>query len=406
MTTEISHPNFRRNVILLAFCQALFMTSTSAVGAMGVLVGNALADDKALSTLPLAFQFGAMMLITIPASMYMKRFGRRVGFITGAMIGITGAVIATHAVVTEDFWLFCFGLMFLGSFSGISHYFRFAAAEVSTLDFRGRAISLVLAGGVIASVTGPNLAVFTKDLIDGAAFAGTFASLIGVYLVLAVVVLFIQIPKPGAEERSRSGRKLSEIMRQPAFVVAVLCAVIGYVVMTFLMSVTPLAMAHKAFSFGSSAIVIQGHLIGMFLPSFFTGSLIARYGVTNIMICGALMLLGTVAINVSGIGFLYFLAAMALAGIGWNFLFIGGTTLLTQCYAPAERAKVQGMNDFLIFGSVALGVLMSGATYDAFGWTAINYGILPLILVALGATIRLKYRTSNQQQQTADHGAV
>ena len=392
MTNEITHPNSRRNVMLLALCQALFMTATSAVGAMGVLVGDLLATDKALSTLPLAFQFGAMMFITIPASMYMKRFGRQVGFITGTMIGITGAVIATYAIISTNFWLFCFGLIFLGSFNGVSQYFRFAAAEVSSLEFRPRAISLVLAGGVVAGITGPNLAVFTKDMIPGSMFAGAFASLAVVYLILTVVLLFIRIPRPSVEERNLPGRKLIEIASQPAFIVAVLGAVIGYVVMAFLMTVTPLAMHHRAFTFGDSSIVIQGHIVGMFLPSFFTGSLIKRFGVTNIMIWGALMMVATVIINVSGIEFLYFFSALALVGTGWNFLFIGGTTLLTSCYTSAEKAKVQGFNDFIVFGSAALGVLMSGATYNAFGWTAINYGVLPLILITLGATLWLKFR--------------
>lgn len=382
----------RKNVLLLAICQALFLTSTSAVGAMGVLVGHELAADKALSTLPLAFQFGAMMAVTIPASIYMKRVGRRIGFITGALIGASGAVIATLAILTGSFWLFCGALIFLGSFNGISQYFRFAAADASEPAFRSRAISLVLAGGVVAAVTGPNLAVLTKDLMEPVSFAGTFASLVGVYAILLIVVLFIQIPRPTEEERGHSGRPLAQIVRQPAFMVAVLGAMIGYVVMAFLMSITPLAMAAHQFSFGQSAIVIQGHIVGMFLPSFFTGSLIVRYGVTNIMISGALMLAAAVAINVSGMEFLYFFSALALLGVGWNFLFIGGTTLLTQCYTPAEKAKTQGLNDFLVFGSVAIGTLMSGVTLAEFGWTAINLGVTPLILLTLGATVWFKYR--------------
>ena len=195
------------------------------------------------------------------------------------------------------------------------------------------------------------------------------------------------------EERSGTGRNLSEIASQPTFIVAVMGAVIGFAVMAFLMSVTPLVMSHHAFNFGDSAFVIQGHMIGMFLPSFFTGSLIARYGVTNIMICGALMMASAIVINVSGFEFLYFFSGLFLVGTGWNFLFIGGTTLLTTCYTAQEKAKVQGFNDFLVFGSVAIGVLMSGATYNAFGWTAINYGVLPLVLLTLAATVWLKFRT-------------
>jgi predicted MFS family arabinose efflux permease len=382
----------RRNVFLLAICQALFMTSTSAVGAMGVLVGYALAPDKGLATLPLAFQFGAMMLVTIPASIYMKRVGRRVGFMTGAVIATIGAVTATVAMFTANFWLFCGALVFLGSFNGISQYLRFAASDASDTAFRSRAISLVLAGGVVAGVTGPNLAVLTKDLFQSVEFAGTFASLVAVYAALFAIVVFIRIPKPTAEERAHSGRKLFEIVRQPTFMVAVLGATMGYVVMIFLMTITPLAMAQHRFEFADSAIVIQGHIVGMFLPSFFTGSLIARYGVTNVMIWGALMLLAAVAINVSGFEFLYFFSGLALLGVAWNFLFIGGTTLLTQCYTPAEKAKTQGLNDFIVFGSVSVGTLVSGMTHAEFGWKIINLGIVPLILLTLGATLWLKYR--------------
>lgn len=387
-----------RNVFLLAVCQALFLTSSSVVFAVAVLVGHALAADKGLATLPMAFQFGAMMAVTIPASIYMKRVGRRIGFITGALIGAIGAVIATIAILGGSFWQFCVAMIFLGSFNGISQYFRFAAADASDSAFRSKAISLVLAGGVVAAVTGPNLAVATKDLLESAAFAGTFASLVAVCAGVIVVVAFIRIPKPTEEERRHSGRRLSQIARQPAFVVAVLGAAIGYVVMVFLMSITPLAMAQHNFSFGDSAIVIQGHIVGMFLPSFFTGSLIARYGVTNIMICGALMLAAAVAINVSGVEFLYFFSALALLGVGWNFLFIGGTTLLTQCYTPAEMAKTQGLNDFLVFGSVSIATVMSGMTHAEFGWAMINLGVAPLILLTLGATLWLKFR---QQAATA-----
>ena len=366
------------------------MTATSAVITSAALAGYVLATNKAMATIPIAFQFAAMMATAIPASLYMKRVGRRLGFITGAAIGATGGTIATVAILSGNFWLFCAGTVCIGSFNGFAQYFRFAAADIADAAFRSRAISLVLAGGIVAAITGPNLARLVKDLFDPVAYAGTFAAIVLIYLLIATVMLFVRIPRPGPEERADTGRSLAEIVRQPKFVVALLGAVTGYVVMSFLMTITPLAMIGSGFRFGDSALVIQAHIIGMFLPSFFTGGLIARYGVANIMLTGALLQAACVVINLGGIGFENFAVALFLVGVGWNFLFIGATTMLTECYAPAEKAKTQGLNDFCIWGSVMVGALTSGAAHHAFGWTAVNLGVAPLILVTAGATLWLK----------------
>jgi predicted MFS family arabinose efflux permease len=387
-------PRTRRNVILLAACQALFMTTTSAMITSIALVGFTLAEDKVLSTIPVAFQFGATMAMAIPASLYMKRVGRQLGFITGSLIGAGGGVVATLAVLYGDFWLFCIGCLIIGGHNGFAQYFRFAAADVADVTYRSRAISLVLAGGVVASVTGPTLAQFTSDLFDPVLYAGTFAAVVAVYLSIMIVMLFVRIPTPTALERSGSGRPIGEIMRQPKVVVAVLGSVVGYLVMSFLMTVTPLAMAECNFSFADSAMVIQFHILGMFAPSFITGHLINRYGVTNVMLAGALMEVGCVAINISGVGFANFAVALTLVGVGWNFLFIGGTTLLTECYTPAEKAKTQGVNDFCVWGAVTIGALLSGASNHAFGWTVINYGVAPLILLALAGILWLKLKAA------------
>ena len=367
------------------------MTTTSAIVTMIALVGNMLAEDKALTTLPIALQFAATMITTLPASFYMKRVGRQLGFITGAGIACVGALVCAYAIFERSFTLFCAGAMLMGSFNAFAQYFRFAAAEAADEHFRAKAISLVLAGGLVAAVTGPNLARFTKDLFEPVAYAGTYVSLVTIFLAIIVTALFIRLPRPTAAERRETGRPLREIARQPVFLVAVLAATAAYSTMALLMTVAPLAMAECNFTFSDSAWVIQGHILGMFAPSFFTGHLITRFGVLNVMIAGAAMFVATLAIDLAGIDFLNFFVGMTLVGVGWNFLFIGGTTLLTQTHTPAERAKVQGFNDFLIWSSVMVSVLASGALQTGLGWTFVNVGVIPLVVLALGLTLWLRF---------------
>ena len=380
-----------RNVALLALSQALMMTTTSAIIASGALIGHALAEDKALATVPVAFQFVATMMTSIPASLFMRRVGRRWGFVTGAMIGAAGGTIATAAIVLSSFWLFALGIALIGSMLAFGQFFRFAAADTAGPDMRSRAISLVLLGGVVAAFSGPNLARFTKDLFDPVAFAGTFAAIVLIYLAMGLVASLLTIPPMSAADKSGPQRPLLEILGQTKCIVAILGAVSGYAVMTFVMTVTPLAMADCGFAFGDSAMVIQWHIIGMFLPSFFTGHLVARFGATNMMIVGALLQALCVAINLAGIEYLHFLSALVLLGVGWNFLFIGGTSLLTECYRPSEMAKTQGFNDFCIWGCVGAGALLSGASIHHLGWAAVNSVTIPLIAIALIAAVWLRF---------------
>lgn len=330
------------------------------------------------------------MAVTVPASLYMKRVGRRTGFITGTVIGMTGAVTATYAIFAGSLALFCLGSALLGCFNGFSRYFRFAAADASNEEFRSRAVSLVLAGGVVAGFTGPNLARLTLNLFEPVVFAGIFASLLAVHVIIVIVLLFVDIPRPGAEERERSGRPLWQIARQPICIVAILGATVGYAVMSFLMSVTPLAMIGHHFDFADAAFVVQSHLLGMFVPAFFTGHLIARFGVLNVMICGAALLAACVVINVSGTSFLHFATALILVGVGWNFLFVGGTMLLTESCTPAEKAKTQALNEFIVFGMVATGALTAGVVNHVLGWTAVNLAAAPLIVIVFAAILWLR----------------
>ena len=302
-----------RDVALLATCQALFLTSMSAVVAAAALIGHQLADTKVLATLPIGIQFVMTMVATVPASLLMKRIGRRDGFTVGASIGLAGALLGFWAIMEASFTLFCVGLALIGAANGFAQYYRFAAADAASEAFRSRAISLVLAGGVIASI-GPLLADWSKDLFAPIAFAGVFATMAALYVATLVVLRFITIPPPDEEERSSSGRPLLTIMRQPTFIIAVLGSLVGYAMMSLLMTATPLAMKYCGFGFSDSAQTIQWHVLGMFAPAFVTGHLIKRFGTKTIMACGALLIGLCAASNLHGVALLNFHVALVLAG--------------------------------------------------------------------------------------------
>lgn len=375
-----------KNVVLLAICQALSMSGMIMNMTVTALAGETLAPDPAYATLPLAFQFTATMLTTMPAALYMRQVGRRLGFTTGVLIGVTGAFVGVSAIFSGNFLLFCLASMMIGSFQGFAVLYRYAAADTASDSFRPRAISLVLAGGVVAALLGPELAKASYDWFAPVMFAGSFVAIAVVQALSLSFLAFVQIPRPSAESRAESGRPLLEIARQPTFLVAVMGAMVGYGSMTFVMTATPLAMEDCGFAFHDSAVVIQWHAVGMFAPSFFTGSLINRFGVIRIMLTGVAAYLLCIAINFSGIEFLQFFSALVLLGIGWNFLFIGGTTLLTESYRPSERAKVQGFGDFLVFSASTVAAFSSGYINHNFGWQAVNLGILPLA-VAVGIAL-------------------
>ena len=367
------------------------MTSTSAIISTAPIVGGVLlTGDKALATLPLALQFVAMALTTIPASLYMGRFGRKVGFITGALIGACGGALGAYAITSGELTLFCVASLLTGSFNGFCHYFRFAAADVSTDAYRSKAISFVLAGSVVAALLGPTLARNTADLLP-VQFAGVYLALIAVYLLVGCVVSLIDIPRPTAAQRKSGGRPLSEIARQPKFIIAVCAATFGYLVMSFLMTVTPIAMGVCGFTFSDSSYVIQAHVLGMYAPAFITGHLISRFGVNNILIAGSVLCGSSIVIHLSGIGFMNFLSGLVLVGVGWNFLFTGGTTLLTQTYTPEEKAKVQGLNDFFIWGTISIGAVTSGAVQHSIGWSAVNLVMAPLVVLVFATTLWLRF---------------
>jgi MFS family permease len=372
-------------VYLLALCQALMMSSNTLMVTAAALVGFSLADDKALSTLPLALQFLATMLTSIPAALLLARIGRKLGFMLATLLSMGGGVLAVVAIQAHAFWWFCGAAVLLGMFNAFGTYYRFAAADIVSGDDKARAISLVLVGGVIAAIVGPNLANFGQGLIADARFAGSFVFVIGMGLLSLLVLSFTHYTGHNVEHPVDAGRRLTQIAAQPRFVVAVLCAMLGYAVMSFVMTATPLAMDHHHHQFSDTAFVIQWHVLGMFAPSFVTGRLIKRFGVERILWVGALLFAGTLAINLVGTSFWHFWTALVLLGIGWNFLFIGGTTLLTETYRPEERAKTQALNDFLVFTATTLASLSAGAMQHASGWWWVNVGVIPLVLVIVAS---------------------
>jgi MFS family permease len=372
----------RRNVLVLALCQAMAMTSMTIMVTVSSLVGQQLADDKAFATWPLGLQQIGVMAATFPASLLMRRIGRRAGFSIGALIGIVGAMIQLHAVFHFQFWVFCFGNMLVGVANGFALFYRFAATDTADAAFKSKAISLVMAGGVIAAVLGPQLAKWSHDWFSPVSYAGAFVAIAVMQSLAGLMVQFVRIPRPSAAERSIAGRPLLEIVRQPVFIVAATGSMIGYGVMSLVMTATPLAMVECGFPFGTSAFVIQCHALGMFLPSFFTGHLIARFGVLKVMMAGAVLFAGCVCINLSGVALWQFWSALILLGLGWNFLYVGGSTLLTESYLPEERAKTQAVNDFLVFGMVTIATFASGALHHHYGWDAVNLGVIVPVTIA------------------------
>ena len=368
------------------------MSANSSILVTSTLAGLALAPSKGWATLPLGIQFLATTACTFPASLLMKHIGRKAGFVIGLLLAIVGALIATSAIVVQSFAGFCVGAALIGAFNGFGQYYRFAAADVASENFRSRAISYVLAGGVIAAFLGPNLALWTRSSIDAAMFAGSYLSLVGLYLGSLVAVIFMHIPRPTLAESHGRGRSLRQIVRQPGFVVAVLGGMIGYGVMNLLMTATPLAMQGHGHGFADTSFVIQWHILGMFLPSFFTGHLIRYFGVLKIMLAGGVLLIFCVGVNLLGSSVSHFWSALLVLGVGWNFLFIGATNLLTKSYQPIEKAKTQGLNDLLVFGTVGITALSSGFLHHELGWKNVNLSVIPWIVLVFLVTLWLRHR--------------
>jgi MFS family permease len=379
-----THSQYRA-VLLLSIAQALANSCASVIATISALTGQMLAADPRFATVPLSLQFIVTMAATIPVAHLMRSLGRRNTFFIGALIGAAGGALAIVAIYQNSFILFCIANAVFGASNASALHLRFAAAEVSDDAYRPKAISLVLAGGIVAAIIGPSLATIGTNLLAPFTFAGAFLFVTLLSAAIILPLLTVRFPQLTAAEISGPQRPLVEILRQPVTIAALFAGVFGYSTMVFIMTATPLAMKFCGFGIGETAGVLSVHILGMFAPSFVTGHIIRWIGERRVLLIGAAAMIATVAIGLAGIDILHFWFALVLLGIGWNFLFVGGTSLLTKCYRPAERAKMQGMNDFLTFTGVALCSFIAGAVEQSWGWNAVLLGSLVPTALILGA---------------------
>ena len=386
-------PDHRRTVFLLALCQGLLLTNTVILMAVNALTGFMLADNKMLATLPSMTYVIGSALTAMPMSAFMRQRGRRLGFLSGSVLAMIGACICAAAVMAKSFWGVCLGTFFIGCYNATGGFYRFAAADAVTGSDKARAISLVLAGGIIGGLIGPESAKLTKDFLS-VTYAGTYLSLVAFAVVAMAVQSRLKLPPIAAESYDKPARPLAEIARQPKFIVAVMAAALGYGVMNLLMVATPLAMNFCGHPFKEGVFVLEWHVVGMFLPSFFTGDLIKRFGAMKVIITGTLLNFVAIGIALSGVTVAHFWFALVVLGIGWNFMFIGGTALLTETYEPHEKSRVQGFNDMLVFATMAVSSSSAGVLVNAKGWEIVNYAAMPFVTVALVAAMWLLLRSA------------
>ena len=379
-----------RDLFLLACCQALLLINAAGLITMNGLVGYDLAGTKSLATLGVTTYVLGSAVSTMPASLWMARVGRRIGFMAGALINIGGCALAAFAILQRSFVLYCIATAIIGIYNAIGLQYRFAAAEVAAPADRAKAISLVLAGGIVGGFLGPQSVRWGTDL-SSTPFLGSYLILAAYAIVALAVQSRVRVPAPTIEERA-GGRPLTTIMRQPTFIVAVLAGGLGYGLMNLLMTATPIAMSFCNHPFSAAAFVIEWHVVGMYAPGFVTGTLIRRFGVLNVILFGIVLVIGCTVVALNGNTVVHFVAALVLLGAGWNFMYTGGTTLLTECYSPAEKARTQGANDFIVFAIMGASSLASGAMVSSAGWEAMNRAVLPFLAAIAVAVLWLALR--------------
>jgi MFS family permease len=384
----------RRTALILAAAQAVLGSGGPICFSLGALAGNfMLGADKSLATAPLTGYSIGLALGALPAAGIIRALGHRNGFMTGTLLTALGGLVATVALFQSSFWLFALGLMMVGGGNAFVQQFRFAAADNAPPEFKARAISFVLAGGIITAILGPQTVIFTHDLLAPVPFAGSFAAI----MVLAAIgtgILFFLRKENGTVARkaeSDSGRPLAEIAMQPRYAVALGCGVASYALMTFVMTGAPLAMVGCGFSSDQATLGISWHVMAMFGPSFFTGRLVHRFGAPTIVAGGFVLLISCALVAMSGIHLWQFWTALILLGLGWNFAFIGATSIVAQCYTPQEKGRAQGFHDFVLFSSVAFASLMSGAVYNGWGWGLLVAVVLPVAILGLLAISFLRF---------------
>lgn len=377
-----------KNVLVLGTCQMLAGTGRGLFMVTSPAVAIGIAPHLALATLPSALIVIGSACGAMPASLFMRRVGRKTGFICGTIVAVLSGISCTAAVILENFYLLALGGFLYGVFASFAQLYRFAVADAASDHFRAKAISLVLAGGVFAGFAGPNLANWGKGLIANHLFAGSFLFTIGAGLLAAIILLFLSIPNLTKAQRDGPQRPLIEIMKQPVFITAAVSATVAQCVMNFLMTATPIAMiAQSGHSFGAVATVISSHTVAMYAPGFFTGGLVKRFGEIRMIMAGLFLEASCIGIALSGIAVFDFWLSMIMLGLGWNFTYTAATSLMTTAYTPAERAKTQGMMNQTVYTVVAVGSLSSGALIHFFGWHWVNIGAMPLLVIAAVVTV-------------------
>ena len=375
-----------RNALRLAFAVALAGANATVIFATGAIVGSMLAPNPAYATLSISVFVVGMAAGTLPIGWIARRYGRRAAFMTGAGAGVLTGLLACYAVVTGSFALFCLSTFFGGLYQAAAQSYRFAAADSASDAFRPKAIAWVMAGGVFAGVLGPQLVTYTMDLWQPYLFAVSYLAQAAVALIAMVVLWQVEAPPPLPVD-TPDARPLMEIVKQPRFVAAVICGVISYGLMNFIMTSAPLAMKLCGHSVTDSNLAIEFHVIAMYLPSFITGSLISRFGAGKVILAGMVLIVLAAVAGLAGQTVYHFWADMILVGLGWNFGFIGATALVTETHRPSERTKVQSFNDFLVFGTMVVGSFSSGRILIDFGWNMVNELVFPLVFVGIAALL-------------------
>jgi predicted MFS family arabinose efflux permease len=377
----------RRNASVLAVSQALAGGNSTVLVATASIVGTMLAPDKGLATLPISVYVLGIWIGTLPLGALARHFGRRNALQIGTACGVLTGLICCVAVLQGSFLIFNIGALFSGFYAAAHNSYRFAAADTASEAFRPKAVSWVLVGGIFAGIVGAQLVIFTKELWPPYLFAASYIGQAVLALVAGGVLMLVNIPKPPPRSAVGDGRPLLEIAREPRFIVAVACGVAAYSMMNMMMTSAPLAMVMCNHSVTDATLGIQWHVLGMYAPSFVTGSLIARFGVARIAGLGLALIIAAAVIGMAGISLWHFWSALALLGVGWNFAFIGASTMVMACHRPNERNKVQAFNDFLVFGTMAVGSFSSGQLLADFGWSAVNAVVFPVVLAAAALLI-------------------
>ena len=406
MTETADFPHQRRNVTVLVIAQGFLGAQMPMMFTVAGLAGQSLAPNVCLATLPISLIVLGSMLTATPLSTFMQNYGRQLGFMIGAIGGAIGAALAAWGLATSSFTIFLIGSLFAGIYMSAQGFYRFAATDTATEEFRPKAISYVMAAGLVSAIFGPQLVKLTADWMV-VTFLGTYIAIIAINLLGAFLFVFLDIPPPKAASTTEKGRSRLELLKTPRVLVSIICAMVAYALMNLVMTSTPLAVVGCGFTTGNAADVVSAHVLAMFIPSFFTGHLIVRFGVERIVGAGLVILAAAGVVALSGTELTHFFGALILLGIGWNFGFIGATSMLANAHTPEERGRVQGMNDMIVFGCVTLASLSSGGLMNCLGgspvegWNLVNLAMIPFLVLAGGALIWLVLQERGQARRSA-----